>query len=94
MSMVNVGRATRTLGSTAFLKSAALIVGGALLAQVVTNYARSNVYDVQFKGGDAAYAAAGAAGTLTLVPGRYSRPLALGMTATGLRTVLSDYNVL
>ncbi|WIV67544.1 hypothetical protein [Natrialbaceae archaeon AArc-T1-2] len=93
MATVNVSRATNTLSSSAFLKSAVLIVGGSLGAQLATSYLRSNVYDVQFAGGDAVYALTAAFVTLAVLPQQYSRPLALGMGATSVRVILADYGV-
>ena len=94
MASINVNRATSTLMSTAFLKSAVMIVAGSLAAQVVTSYLRNNVYDVGMKGGDAVYSVVAAMLALTVLPGQYGRPLALGSTATAVRTVLRDFEVL
>ncbi|APW99401.1 hypothetical protein CHINAEXTREME_17205 [Halobiforma lacisalsi AJ5] len=93
MATVNVSRATETLSSSAFLKSAVLIVGGSLGAQLATNYLRSNVYDVQIRGGDAVYALTTAFVTLAILPQQYSRPLALGMGATSVRVLLNDFDI-
>jgi uncharacterized membrane protein YeaQ/YmgE (transglycosylase-associated protein family) len=93
MAAINIDAATSTLTSAAFLKSAVLIVVGSLLAQVTVSYLRSNVYDVQVQGGDAAYALVGAFIALLVLPGQYGRPIALGSTATAVRTVASDYGV-
>lgn len=93
MASVNVSRATSTLTSPAFLKSAVLIVGGSLLAQVVTNYLRSNVYDVSVQGGDAIYALVAALMAMTVLPGQYARPLALGSTATGVRVAAREFGI-
>ena len=93
MATVNVNRATNTLGSPAFLKSAVLIVVGSLLAQVVTSWMRTNVRDISMKGGDAVYSVVAALLTLTILPGQYSRPIALGSTATAVRVVANDFGV-
>ena len=93
MATVNVSAATSTLTSPAFLKSAVLVVVGSLLAQVVVSYARSNVYDIQMTGGDAAYAVVAAMGSLVVLPGEYGRPVALGSTATAVRTAASEFGV-
>lgn len=94
MASLNVSRATNTLTAPAFVKSAVLIVAGSLLAQVATTWLRQNVYDVRMKGGDAVYAIAAAFLTLSVLPGRYGRPLALGSTATGVRVVADEFGVI
>jgi uncharacterized membrane protein YeaQ/YmgE (transglycosylase-associated protein family) len=93
MASINVSRATNTMMSASFLKSAVLIVVGSLLAQVVTSYLRSNVRDISVKGGDAIYSAVAAMLVLVVLPGKYGRPLALGSTATSVRVVLRDFGV-
>lgn len=93
MATVNVSRATDTLSSSSFLKSAVLIVGGSLAAQLATNYLRDNVYDVQVRGGDAVYPLATAFLTLAALPATYSRPLSLGMGATSVRVLLADFDI-
>ena len=45
------------------------------------------------RGGDAVYSIVAALLTLVLLPGRYSRPIALGSTATAVRVVASDFGV-
>lgn len=94
MASINVNRATSTMTDTSFLTSAVLIVGGSLLAQVVTTYLRNNVHDVSMKGGDAVYSAVAALLALTVLPKKYGKPLALGSTATAVRVVLRDFGVL
>lgn len=94
MAAINVSGAAQTLSSPAFLKSAVLIVGGSVVAQMMTNYLRSNVYDVQMKGGDAVYAATAAVLSLAVLPGKYGRPMALGSTATGVRVIANEFGVL
>lgn len=93
MATINVDRATSTLTSASFLKSAVLIVLGSLLAQVVTTYLRNNVYDVEMTGGDAVYSAVAAMLALTVLPPNYGRPLALGSTATSVRVLLRDAGI-
>jgi hypothetical protein len=94
MAVLNLGVATRTLTSPAFIKSAVLIVGGSLLAQMMTNWMRTNVYDLQMRGGDAVYAAVAALLAIAVLPGRYGRPLGLGSGATAVRVVLNDFGLL
>ena len=94
MASINVSRATNTLMSPAFLKSAVLIVAGSLVAQMMTGYLRANVYDVSFTGGDSAYSFVAALVVLMVLPGKYARPLALGSTATGVRTAAREFGVL
>jgi len=93
MASINVSRATDTMMSASFLKSAVLVVIGSLLAQVVTNYLRTNVRDISVKGGDAIYSAVAAMIALMVLPGNYGRPVALGSTATSVRVILRDFGV-
>jgi uncharacterized membrane protein YeaQ/YmgE (transglycosylase-associated protein family) len=93
MAQINVSSATSTLTSPGFIKSAVLVVVGSLLAQVVTSYMRSNVRDISMRGGDAVYAVTAALLALVVLPGRYGRPVALGSTATAVRTVAAEYGV-
>lgn len=94
MAAINVSRASDTLTSVSFLTSAVLVVIGALLAQVLTEYLRSNVYNIPFRGGDAVYPLVAAALVLVVAPGQYSRPVALGATATSVRVALDQIGVL
>ncbi|AGC65544.1 head protein [Haloarcula hispanica virus PH1] len=93
MASINVSRATNTLMSPPFLKSAVLIVVGSLLAQVVTTYLRNNVRDISVKGGDAIYSAVAAMMALMVLPNKYGKPLALGATATSVRVLLRELGV-
>ncbi|AFD02295.1 head protein [Haloarcula hispanica icosahedral virus 2] len=93
MASINVNRATSTLMSTSFLKSAVMIVVGSLLAQVVTDYLRSNVRDINMAGGDAVYSAVAALLVLTVLPKKYGKPLALGSMATSVRVMLRELGV-
>lgn len=93
MAGINVNAATSTLTDAAFIKSAVLVVVGSLLAQLVTEWMRNNVHDVNMRGGDAVYAIVGAALALTVLPGKYGRPIALGSSASAVRTILSEYGV-
>lgn len=93
MASINVNRATSTLMSTSFLKSAVMIVLGSLLAQVVTDYLRSNVRDINMAGGDAVYSAVSALLVLTVLPKKYGKPLALGSMATSVRVLLRELGV-
>lgn len=93
MAAINLSAATSTLTSPGFLKSAVLVVIGSLLAQVVVSYLRNNVRDISMKGGDAIYAVVASLLVLVVLPGQYARPIALGSTATAVRTVASDYGV-
>lgn len=94
MASVNVSRAASTLASPAFLKSAVLIVAGSIFAQMFVEQMRANVYDVGVPGGDAAYAAVAALLALTILPGKYGRPLALGSTATAVRVVSREMGLI
>jgi hypothetical protein len=93
MAGINVERATTALTDSAFLMSAGFIVGGSLFAQVLTNYMKQNVRDIQQPGGDAVYASVAAFVALTVLPNQYGRPLALGSSATAMRVVLNDFGV-
>lgn len=93
MASINVSGAASTLTTPSFLKSAVLVVAGSLLAQIVTSYLKSNVKDINMKGGDAVYSVVAALLALTLLPSKYARPLALGSTATGVRVVARDFGL-
>lgn len=90
---ININRATDSLTSTAFLTSAVLVVAGSLFAQLVVQYMTANVQDIQMRGGDAVYALVAAFAALTVFPGQYGRPVALGSAATAVRVILADYEV-
>lgn len=94
MATLNVNAATATLTSPAFLKSAVLIVVGALLAQVATDFLKANVYDVPVRGGDAVYPVVAAFLTMVVAPGRFARPIALGASATSVRVVANEYGLI
>lgn len=93
MAALNIGRATNTVTSLSFYRTVALIVLGSMAATVLTDWARDNVVDIGFAGGDALYAVFGAMLTMAVVPRSFSNPLATGMAASGATTVLSDYDV-
>jgi hypothetical protein len=93
MTGINVDRATTALSSSAFLTSAVMVVSGSLFAQFVVQQMIDRVYDIQQPGGDAIYALVAAFVALTVLPGEYGRPLALGSTATAFRVVLNDFGV-
>lgn len=94
MASINVNAASATLMSPAFLKSAVLIVVGSLLAQVMTDYLRRNVYDVPVVGGDAVYPLVAAFLSIAVLPGRYGRPIALGSTATSVRVMADQFGLI
>lgn len=93
MASLSVNRATSTLMAPAFIKSAVMIVAGSLLAQIATNWMRSNVMDLSVRGGDAVYAVVTAFLSLAILPGRYGRPLALGSTATAVRVAANEFGL-
>lgn len=93
MAGINVNQATSALTSSAFLLSAALVVAGSLLAQVVVSFMRNNVRDINIAGGDAIYSLVAAFLALMVLPGQYGRPIALGSTATSFRVVLDQFGV-
>lgn len=91
---INVSRAGSVV-QPQFLMNAAAIAGGAVAAAVLTEYARAEVYDVPFNGGDFVYGLAGAAVTMMLMGGSFARMLAGGMVAGGLLSAASnDYNLI
>lgn len=94
MASLNLSAAVSTLTSGPFLKSAVLIVAGSLATAFMTDFMRSNVYDVTFAGGDAAYAGITALLALAILPGRYGRPMALGSAATAVRVVVEQFGLL
>lgn len=93
MSTVNISRATATLAKPAFLKSAVLIVVGALLAQMLTDYLRQNVYDLPVKGADSIYPLVAAFLALAVLPSQYGKPIALGSTATSVRVAANQLGI-
>lgn len=94
MAAINIDRATSTLTSPGFAKSAVLIVVGSLLAQLVTSYMQDNIRDIQMRGGDAVYSVVAALLALLVLPGAYGRNIALGASATAVRTIARDFGVL
>lgn len=94
MSSLNVGRATDTMTSAGFLKTAVLVVVGMIASSIATDYIRSNVYDVSVQGGDAVYAAVTAFVVLAVAPAKYGKPVALGCTASAVSTVARDFNLI
>lgn len=92
---VNANAAAQTLASPAFIKSAVLVVSGSLAATIVTQLGRSHIYDVSFRGGDAAYAV-GAAFLLMILPlpSMYTRPAALGAGAGAVHVLANEFGVL
>lgn len=90
---ININRATNSLTSTAFLTSAVLVVVGALFAQLAVLFMTENVHDVGQRGGDALYAVLAAFAVLVVLPGQYSRPIALGSSATAIQVILDDFGV-
>lgn len=81
------------MSSPSFIKSAVLVVLGSILAQMLTQYGRE-IYDVQVRGGDALYAAVSGLLVMAVLPGKYGRPLALGASASAVRTVLDQYDLI
>jgi len=93
MAEINIDQATSALTSQAFLTSAAMVVAGSLLAQVIVSFMRNNVYDIQIVGGDAIYSLVAAFLSLTVLPEEYGKPIALGSTATSFRVMLNEFGV-
>lgn len=91
---LNVSRAG-TVAQPRFVTNVLAIATGAVAAAVLTEYARSEVYDVPFDGGDLVYGTVGAGLTLMLMGGSTGRMLAAGMMAGGtISTLNSDFNIL
>lgn len=93
MAAININKATDALMSPAFLTSAAMVVAGSLFSQVMVSFMRNNVRDINVTGGDALYSLVAAFLALTVLPGEYGRPIALGSTATSFRVVLNEAGV-
>lgn len=93
MASINLSSATRTLTSTAFLKSAVLVVLGSIAAQIVTDWMRSNVVDIGLAGGDAVYALVASMLALMVLPGAIGRSVALGGGATAVRVVANEFGL-
>lgn len=91
---LNVSRAG-TVTRPKFVKNVLAISAGAVAAAVLTEYARDEVYDVPFDGGDLVYGTVGAGLTLVLLGGSTGRMLAAGMMAGGLlSTAQTDFDLL
>lgn len=89
--------AVSTVATPEFVQSAALVAVGSIAATVVTDLLRSNVVDLSLTGADALYAMVGAIVTMaaagSLGMRNIGRPLALGMVASGVQTLLREVGV-
>jgi len=94
MATVDVSKASNTLMSGSFLRSAVLVVLGSLLAQLVTDWMRNNVFDIPTRGGDAIYPLVAAMIALATLPSDYSRPIALGSTASSVRVAIRELGLM
>lgn len=94
MATPNIGRATRTVASTRFIRTVGLVAIGSVGATVLADYGQSELVEIDIPGADIPYAAAGAVITLAVVPPTYAVPLAAGMGATGVQSLLADMEVL
>jgi hypothetical protein len=94
MATVDVSKASSTLTSSSFMRSAVLVVVGSLMAQLVTDWMRRNVIDISQKGGDAVYPLIAALIALSIMPSSYGRPVALGSTATSVRVVIKEFGLM
>ena len=94
MASLNVNRATSTLTSESFLKSAVLVVFGSLAATFATKWARNNILDLQMKGGDAVYAIAVAAASLAVLDRDKGVSIALGATSSAVGTGVSEFRLM
>lgn len=78
-----------------FLIAGALVAAGTVGAHTTTQALRTNVAALDFRGSDAAYALAGAALThavgSVLGFGRVTRPVALGMVASGALAAKQEF---
>lgn len=70
-----------------------LIVVGSLSASIVTEVARDSVVDLDFTGNDLVYSSVGSFATLAILPNNIARPLAFGMTASGVLAAADDAGV-
>lgn len=87
---LNVNRAS-TVAQPSFAGGVVVPIAlGAVASAVLTDWARDEVFDVPFRGGDFLYGAAGGALTLTVLSGTTGRMLAAGMMAGGLLSTASN----
>ncbi len=86
--MATIASGAMQVVSPDFLLSAAYVAAGFVAAGIVTDFARSNVLDMEVPGGDAMYAVGGAAATLAVSSmvslGSLGRMAAVGMAANGV----------
>lgn len=94
MATPNIGRATRTVASARFIRTVGLVAVGSVGAAVLADWGQSELVEIDIPGADLPYAAAGAILSLAVIPPTYSVPLAAGMGATGVQSLLSDMEVL
>lgn len=89
----NLERSVSTLTSGAFMRSAALIVGGSITGDLATRLGREYVVDIQFRGADAAYALGASAAMLAVLPAQFGRPMALGSAASAVGIAAEEVGV-
>lgn len=90
---LNFNRAAKKVMSGSFLRTVGLAIAGFAAASFVTDFARSNVIDLDVDGADAVYAAAASVLTLALLPSGVGTPAAIGMMVAGGQTALNDFGV-
>lgn len=90
---MDVSGAVNTMTGTSFLRGVVVIAIASLGVQMWTDWARNNLVDVGFTGGDAVYAAVAGLLALAVLPNKYGRPAAMGATASGLLTVMQEMGV-
>lgn len=77
--------------TVSMLPTAGMVVVGALLATILTDVARENVYDVGMDGGDAVYPVAGAfVLNATMGGGQTVQMVSIGMLASAVTTVARE----
>lgn len=94
MATPNIGRATRTVASTRFIRTVGLVAVGSVAAAALADWGQSELVEIDIPGADIPYAVVGSVLSLALIPPTYSVPLAAGMGATGVQSLLSDLEVL
>jgi hypothetical protein len=94
MATPNIRRAASTVASPRFIRTVGLVAVGSVAAAVVADFGRSELVEIDIPGADLPYAALGAIATIAVFPPSWAVPLAAGMGATGVQSLLNDMEVL
>lgn len=73
--------------------TAVMVVIGSLVATILTNVARDNVYDIDMQGGDAVYPILGAFVLNFVLSGRSVQLVSVGMVASSVTTVAKEWGL-